>query len=65
MLFRSAETLAEIITEAKEKSGIPYSSKILISVAVFSILIGIAMIAYYSFKAKKGQTEKQEVQDDK
>ncbi len=62
---KTAENQAEIITEAKEKSGIPYSSKILIAVAVFSILIGIAMIAYYSFKAKKGQTEKQEVQDDK
>ncbi len=62
---KTAENQAEIITEAKEKSGIPYSSKILISVAVFSILIGIAMIAYYSFKAKKDKTEKQEVQDDK
>lgn len=51
---------SEIITEEKETSTISFSSKILIAAAVVSVLIGTAMIAYYSFKAKKEKSEKQD-----
>ena len=53
---------AEIITEEQDKSSISSSSKILIAAAVFSILIGTAMIVYYSLKAKKDKSEKQDEQ---
>ena len=50
----------EIIAEEEKKPKLSTASKILIAVAVLSILTGIALISYYSFKAKKDKPEKQD-----
>lgn len=48
----------EILAEGEEKPKLSAGSKILIAVAVLSILTGVALIACYSLKAKKDKSEK-------
>lgn len=48
----------EILAEEEKKPKLSAGSKILIAVAVLSILTGVALIACYSLKAKKDKSEK-------
>lgn len=64
-IIETASKSIEIITEEENKSStLSQSSKILIAVAVISILTGVSLIAYHSIKSKKINNKSSENQSE-